>query len=83
MFSAAAAEVLSYLFPDGAAYFEAEMEEAALSRLFAGIHYRSDIEIGKDHGRRIGGYAVRFALNDGADCQSLSQPSPTSANGAR
>ncbi len=66
-FSAAAAEVLSYLFPDGGAYFDAEKDEAALSRLFAGIHYRSDIEVGKDHGKRIGEYTVRFALHDGAD----------------
>jgi hypothetical protein len=66
-FSAAAAEVLSYLFPNGAADFDAQKDEAALSRLYAAIHYRSDIEVGKDHGKRIGGYAVRFALQDGAD----------------
>jgi membrane-associated phospholipid phosphatase len=66
-FSAAAAEVLSYLFPNGAAYFEAQKEEAAISRLYAGIHYRTDIEVGKEHGRRIGGYTVRFATHDGAD----------------
>jgi hypothetical protein len=69
-FSAAAAAVLGYLFPSGAATFNAEMEEAALSRLFAGIHYRSDIEVGKDHGVRIGGYTVRFAQTDGADGSS-------------
>jgi hypothetical protein len=66
-FSAAAAEVLSYLFPNGAADFDAQKDEAVLSRLYAAIHYRSDIEIGKDHGKRIGGYAVRFASQDGAD----------------
>jgi membrane-associated phospholipid phosphatase len=66
-FSAAAAHVLSYLFPTGAASFEAQKEEAAISRLYGGIHYRTDIEVGKDHGRRIGEYAVRFALHDGAD----------------
>ena len=66
-FSAAAAEVLSYLFPSGAAYFDAQKEEAAISRLYGGIHYRSDIEVGKDHGKRIGDYTVRFALHDGAD----------------
>ena len=66
-FSAAASEVLSYLFPQGAPYFDAQKEEAAISRLYAGIHYRSDIEIGKDHGRRIGGYTLRFARTDGAD----------------
>jgi membrane-associated phospholipid phosphatase len=66
-FSAAAAEVLSYLFPNGATYFEAQKEEAAISRLYGGIHYRTDIEVGKDHGKRIGGYTVRFAMHDGAD----------------
>ena len=66
-FSAAASAVLSYLFPGDAAFFDAEKEEAAVSRLYGGIHYRSDIEIGKDHGSRIGGYTVSFARIDGAD----------------
>jgi hypothetical protein len=66
-FSAAAAQVLSYLFPSGASYFDAQMEEAAISRLYGGIHYRSDIEVGKTVGRRVGGYAVSFARVDGAD----------------
>jgi hypothetical protein len=66
-FSAAAAQVLSYLFPGGASYFESQMEEAAISRLYGGIHYRSDIEIGKSVGRRVGGYAVTFLRLDGAD----------------
>jgi hypothetical protein len=66
-FSAAAAEVLSYLFPGGAAYFHEQKDEAAISRLYGGIHYRSDIEIGKDHGSRVGGYTVSFARTDGAD----------------
>ena len=66
-FSAAAATVLSYLFPAGAADFNANKEEAAISRLYGGIHYRSDIEVGKEHGARIGGYTVRFAQQDGAD----------------
>lgn len=77
-FSAAAATVLTYLFPSGREYFEAEMEEAAISRLFGGIHYRSDIEVGKDHGRRVGGYTVRFAQTDGADVQAAVLPLPVS-----
>lgn len=36
-------------------------EAASISRLYGGIHYRNDIERGKEHGTRIGGYAVRFA----------------------
>jgi len=66
-FSAAAAEVLSYLFPSGATSFAAMRDEAGISRLYGGIHYRSDLEEGKAHGARIGGYTVAFARKDGAD----------------
>ena len=66
-FSAAAATVLTYLFPSQAASYAAMRDEAAISRLYGGIHYRSDIEIGKEHGAKIGGYTVRFAQQDGAD----------------
>jgi membrane-associated phospholipid phosphatase len=66
-FSAAASEVLSYLFPGATAEFAAARDEAAISRLYGGIHYRSDIEIGKDHGARVGGFTVAFARTDGAD----------------
>jgi PAP2 superfamily protein len=66
-FSGAAAEVLSYLFPSRAAEFGAMRDEASISRLYGSIHYRSDIEVGKDHGKRIAGYTIRFARQDGAD----------------
>ena len=66
-FSAGAAEVLSYLFPNDRAEFDRLKEEASMSRMYAGIHYRSDIEMGKDHGKRLAGYTVRFAETDGAD----------------
>src|SRR5438034_100024 len=66
-FSAAAAMVLSYLFPQAAPDFDAMKDEASISRLCGGIHYRSDIERGKEHGARIGWYAVRFAQQDGAN----------------
>jgi hypothetical protein len=66
-FSAASAVVLSYLFPGQAQAFDAMKEEASISRLYGCIHYRSDIEAGKDHGRRIGGYTVRFAREDGSN----------------
>src|SRR4029077_14184415 len=51
-FSAAAAGVLGYLFPSGAAAFDTRKEEAGISRLYGAIHYRSDIERGKAHGAR-------------------------------
>jgi hypothetical protein len=66
-FSGAAATVLSYLFPDESAYFSEQALEASVSRLYGAIHYRSDIEIGLDHGKRIGGYTVGFATTDGAN----------------
>ncbi len=66
-FSAAGADVLSYLFPSQAAYFSSQMQEAAMSRLYAGIHYRSDIMAGLSQGKRIGDYTVRFAASDGAN----------------
>ncbi len=66
-FSSAAAVVLSHFFPDAAPDFEAKKEEASISRLYGGIHYRSDIERGKEHGRRVGEHVVRFGSLDGAE----------------
>jgi membrane-associated phospholipid phosphatase len=63
-FSSAAATVLSYLFPAASEKFSALRDEAAISRLYGGIHYRSDIEGGKAHGARIGAYTVQFAQQD-------------------
>ena len=76
-FSAAAAEVLSYIFPNDEAVFDAQKDEAAISRLYGGIHYRADIEVGKDHGKTIGGYTVRFARRDGADLPWSAAPAPS------
>lgn len=67
MFSGAASEVLTYLFPNGGSDFKAQAQEAAMSRLYAGIHYRTDILVGLTQGQQIGDYTVRFAKADGAD----------------
>ena len=66
-FSAAAAGVLSYLFPADAPAFWAMADEAGVSRLYAAIHYRSDITGGKAHGQRVGDAVVRYARADRAD----------------
>jgi membrane-associated phospholipid phosphatase len=66
-FSAAAADVLGYLFPSARQTFQGYADEAGISRLYAAIHYRSDIEQGKICGRAVGGYTVRFGQRDGAD----------------
>ncbi|MFM8832372.1 MAG: phosphatase PAP2 family protein [Cytophagales bacterium] len=66
-FSAAAAAVLSYLFPANTQEFNDLAKEASLSRLYGAIHYRADIEMGFAHGTKIGSYTVAFALGDGAN----------------
>ncbi len=65
-FSAAGAEVLAYFFPADAAQFRAWAEEAAVSRLYGGIHYRFDAEVGIIQGKNVGSYAVKRATVDGA-----------------
>ncbi len=66
-FSGAAATVLSHLFPEHAEGFHAQADEASVSRLYGGIHFRSDIEKGLDHGHVIGEFTVDYAVSDGAN----------------
>lgn len=56
--SGAASTVLSALFPDEAAQIEAWAQEATLSRLYGGIHFRSDNEAGLMLGQAIGRQAL-------------------------
>jgi hypothetical protein len=65
-FSAAAAHVLGQIFPAHATEFMAMADEAGISRMYGGIHYRSDIEGGKAHGLRIGQHAMAYVAGDGA-----------------
>jgi hypothetical protein len=65
-FSAAAATVLGHILPNRASAYNAMAQEASLSRLYGGIHYRSDCEVGLVVGKNIGNYAVARALMDGA-----------------
>lgn len=66
-FSAAAAGVLSYLFPQGETFFKEQAEEAAMSRLYGGIHYRKDSMVGLELGYDVAEFIVDFARTDGAD----------------
>ena len=66
-FSASAGSILSYLFPGSANEFSMDVEEAAISRLYGSIHFRSDIEVGKTHGVALADHVINFALTDGAD----------------
>lgn len=65
-FSAAAATVLGYLFPEEATALNAQAAEAALSRLYGGIHYRFDNEEGAKCGAAIGKIAANWASTDGS-----------------
>jgi membrane-associated phospholipid phosphatase len=64
--SAASAVVLAYFFPEDADVLLARADEAGLSRLYGGIHYRVDIEVGATMGQRIGTLATERAAEIGA-----------------
>ena len=66
-FSAAAAAVLTYLLPDRGSKFTDLAHDAAMSRLYGAIHYRSDCEVGLQTGAKVGQYAVLRGKADGAD----------------
>jgi methionine-rich copper-binding protein CopC len=62
-FSGAASEILAHAFPDIAGQVRSQADEAALSRLYGGIHYRFDNDSGLVLGRAI----AAAALADDAD----------------
>lgn len=66
-FSAAGAEVLSYIFPAEAQQCQTWAREAAESRIYGGIHYRFDAEAGLTQGKNVAVYAVNRAKKDGAE----------------
>lgn len=66
-FSGAAATILGHIFPERATAYTAMAQEASLSRMYGGIHYRSDCETGVLVGKNIGNYAVNRAKTDGAE----------------
>jgi hypothetical protein len=65
-FSGAAATVLSHLVPEKASVYQSMALEASVSRMYAGIHFRSDCEVGLQVGNNVGNYAVLRAKADGA-----------------
>lgn len=65
-FSGAAATILGHIIPERKEAYDAMAEEAALSRLYGGIHYRADCEVGLTVGKNVGNYAVQRAMIDGA-----------------
>jgi membrane-associated phospholipid phosphatase len=65
----AAAEVLSYIFPDRASDFAAKAEEAGRSRVLAGVQYPSDISAGFELGRRVAARVIERGKADGSDAK--------------
>ncbi len=66
-FSGAAAAILGHLIPEKANAYMAMATEASLSRMYGGIHYRSDCEAGIASGKKVGEYAVSRAKTDGGE----------------
>lgn len=61
----AAEEVLSSLFPAEAALFHELAEQAGRSRLYAGLHYPTDVLAGLELGRAVGRKVMERAASDG------------------
>jgi len=62
----ATADVMSYLFPADAAAFQAIAQDAGESRIWAGIHFRSDVEAGNALGHDVAQKVIALAQNDGS-----------------
>lgn len=80
------AAVLAYLFPNEGKAVEAMADEAAMSRMWAGIHFRSDDEAGLLLGREVASLVIQRAQNDGSETtqsfplgQSIGRSMPSGA----
>jgi hypothetical protein len=63
----APALVLGHLFPREAPRYLEWAKEFGESRLWAGIHFRSDVEAGWEMGRKVGALVIERAKTDGAE----------------
>jgi hypothetical protein len=65
-FSGAIARVIGGLFPDFGELMDERSAEAVESRMWSGIHFRSDIEAGLAIGRKVGDLVMERAASDGS-----------------
>lgn len=65
------AEMYTYLFPEDKALWDKRAKDGAESRFHAGIHFRTDNEVGVEQGRKVGKAVVERVKNDGADAIPL------------
>jgi hypothetical protein len=66
-FSGAASTVLGYIIPAKAQQFIDMAKEASVSRMYGGIHFRSDCEAGLVAGNKVGNFAITRGHTDGAE----------------
>jgi hypothetical protein len=64
--SNAAAETLAYLFPGDASQFSELAGQAGESRIWGGIHYRSDVLTGQQLGQNVANKVIQLAETDGS-----------------
>jgi hypothetical protein len=64
--STSVATTLGYLFPRDAPTLKAMSDQAAESRMWAGIHFRSDIVAGVTLGKNVSQKLIERAKTDGA-----------------
>ncbi|HKX27956.1 MAG TPA: phosphatase PAP2 family protein [Blastocatellia bacterium] len=60
------AEVLAYLFPRDAEFIRSFVVESSNSRIWAGIHYRSDLDAGLALTKQVAELIIERAKNDGS-----------------
>jgi membrane-associated phospholipid phosphatase len=65
--SGATADIMSYLFPQDTASFQAIADDAANSRIWAGIHFRSDVVAGFTLAHDVAQKVIDVAQNDGSE----------------
>lgn len=62
--------ILAALFPSDADYLNGLAEQAGISRIYGGIHYRFDMDAGLTLGRTVANYALQHDVN-GHDAYAL------------
>ncbi|MGZ4906462.1 MAG: PA-phosphatase, partial [Halobacteriota archaeon] len=58
--------VLSYIFPKETTQLQAQAQQASLSRLYAGVHYRFDCDQGLEVGSKVAQRAIQRGQLDGS-----------------
>ncbi len=65
-FSGAAVGILSAFFPAKSDSLDAMVEQAGLARMYAGIHYRFDVDTGQQLGRRVARFVAEVDRSRGS-----------------